>query len=110
MSDNELIAEAEGFLQKAPYLNYGTARKLVGALKDRQWISVNDSLPLEHSCRSENRGDVMTWTMSDPVLVAHAGAVKMGYTESGVWYDDCGEPAIVDYWMPLPEAPKEEKV
>ena len=109
MSDKQLIEEAEDFLRRAPYLNYGTARKLVGAMKDRQWISVNDSMPLEHSCRSERDGNVMTWSMSDTVLLFYAGHVAMGYTEDGEWYEDTGyKPDVpVTHWMPLPAAPEE---
>lgn len=109
MSDKQLIAEAEDFLRRAPYLNYGTARKLVGAMKERQWISVNDSMPLEHSCRSERDGNVMTWSLSDTVLLFYAGNVAMGYTEDGTWYEESGyKPDVpVSHWMPLPAAPEE---
>ena len=109
MSDKQLIAEAERRLEQAPCLNVGTARKLVGALTEHQGISGNDSMPLEHSCRSERDGNVMTWSLSDTVLLFYAGHVAIGYTEDGTWYEECGfKPDVpVTHWMPLPPAPEE---
>lgn len=60
-----------------------------GAIKNNEWISVEDRLPQKH----------------DEVLVFCDGARQLDFIcSSGRWYDH--DHKKVTHWMPLPEAPK----
>jgi len=59
------------------------------------WVSVDDVLPEEDT-------DVMVWNGCGMEIAA--------YTTNPAkrWYTYTGQKVFVEYWMPLPEPPKEE--
>lgn len=72
------------------------------AQKDFGWISVKERLP-------ENADYVLTCVDVDGV----PQCIGLGYysNDAGVWidpFDEKGDADNVDYWMPIPELPKEK--
>ena len=74
----------------------------IHALKETQWIPTTERLPdqrefIESYVRSEYAAEF---------LVTIEGADKattLYYSQTGVWFDEQGEPYKVVAWMPLPE-------
>ena len=103
MSNQSLIDRAEEFMTKAPYLPLGLAKEMIAALREQtpQWISVKDRLP-------EDEDDVLVYGVSP------RGRKKTAIMNYLAFEDDRPRWALdgiwtVLYWMPLPEAPKEEE-
>lgn len=69
------------------------------AEKDLGWISVKDRLPEENK-----------WVFVCVDMQGVPQCVGLGYLRDGEWCDDENDNGLfVDYWMPIPELPKEEK-
>ncbi len=61
------------------------------------WISVKDRLP-------EKNG----WYFTCVEQAGVAQCVGVTYFDSKEWTDDDDSTELVDYWMPIPELPKED--
>ena len=84
------------------------------AKKDLGWISVKERLPEERKEYSDTLQGHREWTESDRVFVADDfGDVRVDALRNGKFrtdgYKDCdGFPHWIEYWMPIPELPKEK--
>ena len=76
------------------------------ALREKvpQWVSVANRLP--ESWKNEKTGELINYMVRSPYFGVDIGNYQK---EAGTWL--CmGLPCTVTHWMPLPEAPEEEKV
>lgn len=70
------------------------------AKKDLGWISVKDRLPEK---------DGWYFTCVEMSGVPQCVGLSHFETYSGQWDDDDDSIELVDYWMPIPELPKEDE-
>lgn len=84
------------------------------AQKDLGWISVKERLPEERKYESDNLQGHHEWTESDEVFVLDdRGFPMVDSLRNGKFrrdgHKDCdGFPHWIEYWMPIPELPKEK--
>ena len=84
------------------------------AQKDLGWISVKEKLPEERKYESDNLQGHHEWTESDEVFVLDdRGFPLVDSLRNGKFrrdgHKDCdGFPHWIEYWMPIPELPKEK--